>query len=140
MFLKQISGLRHYLKIKLTLWYTGVLTLTLLVALFFLYASVEDYFIKTKDTAIRNEYREFQIIFQEGGVPAVQHEAGVGQVRAAVAARAAGGAREQLEAAALVVGDGAQVAERQPSFSLKKCLVQGTPISTLSGWILSSSK
>ncbi|MCB2167285.1 MAG: HAMP domain-containing protein [Deltaproteobacteria bacterium] len=75
MFLKQISRLRHYLKIKLTLWYTGVLTLTLLVALFFLYSSVENYFIKSKDTAIRNEYKEFQIIFEEGGIPAVQREA-----------------------------------------------------------------
>jgi len=75
MFLKQISLLRHYLKIKLTLWYTGVLTLTLLLALFLLYSSVERYFIKSKDTAIQNEYKEFQIIFWEGGVPAVQREA-----------------------------------------------------------------
>ncbi len=75
MFLKQISHLRHYLKIKLTLWYTGVLTLTLLLALFLLYSSVERYFIKSKDTAIRNEYKEFKILFLEGGVAAVQREA-----------------------------------------------------------------
>jgi heavy metal sensor kinase len=75
MFLKKISQLRHYLKIKLTLWYTGVLTLTLLLALFFLYSSVGSYFIKSKDTSIRNEYKEFQIIFGEGGVAAVQREA-----------------------------------------------------------------
>ncbi len=75
MFLKQISHLRHYLKIKLTLWYTGVLTLTLLLALFLLYSSVERYFIESKDTAIRNEYKEFKILFMEGGVAAVQREA-----------------------------------------------------------------
>lgn len=75
MFLKKISRLRHYLKIKLTLWYTGVLTLTLLLALFMLYSSVGTYLIKSKDTAIRNEYNEFKILFLEGGVAAVQHEA-----------------------------------------------------------------
>jgi len=74
MFLKQISRLRHYLKIKLTLWYAGVLTLTLLLALFFLYTSVETYFIKSKDVAILSEYKEFKILFQHGGVSAVQRE------------------------------------------------------------------
>jgi heavy metal sensor kinase len=74
MFLNRIKRLRHYLKVKLTLWYTGVLTLTLLLALFFLYSSVEAYFIKSKDADIFNQYKEFKILFRNGGIRAIQHE------------------------------------------------------------------
>lgn len=75
MFLKRLSRLRHHLKIKLTLWYTGVLTLTLLSALLVLYSSVVSYFEDRNNETILNEYKEFRVLFDEGGVPAVQREA-----------------------------------------------------------------
>jgi heavy metal sensor kinase len=75
MFLNHLSRLRHNLKIKLTLWYAGVLTLTLLSALFVLYSTVETYFEDLKNETILSEYSEFKVLFQEGGIPAVQREA-----------------------------------------------------------------
>ena len=38
MFLKHLNHLRHNLKFKLTLWYTGILTPALLSALLVLYS------------------------------------------------------------------------------------------------------
>ena len=75
MFLKHLSRQRHALKVKLTLWYTGILTLTLLSALFVLYSTVETYFADRKDEALISEYHEFGVLFQEGGISAIQREA-----------------------------------------------------------------
>jgi heavy metal sensor kinase len=75
MSLKQLSRLRHDLRTKLTLWYTGVLTLTLLCALFVLYLTVRSYFENRSDETILTEYREFHALFQEGGISAFQREA-----------------------------------------------------------------
>jgi heavy metal sensor kinase len=75
MFLRRLSRLRHHLKIKLTLWYTGVLTLTLLSSLLVLYRTVETYFEDRKNDAILSEYKEFRVLFEENGVTAVQREA-----------------------------------------------------------------
>ncbi len=75
MFLKRLSRLRHDLRVKLTLWYTGVLTLTLLSALFVLYSTVQTYFENRRNDAILTEYREFSALFQKDGIPALQREA-----------------------------------------------------------------
>jgi len=75
MFLKHLSRLRQDLKVKLTLWYTGVLTLTLLSALLVLYSTVGTYFSRRQNEALLIEFREFKRLFQEGGIPAVQREA-----------------------------------------------------------------
>jgi heavy metal sensor kinase len=75
MFLNRLRRLRPNLKIKLTLWYTGVLTLTLLSALLVLYSTVQTYFKDQQNNALINEYREFEILFLEGGIPAFQREA-----------------------------------------------------------------
>ena len=75
MSLKRLKGLRHDLRAKLTLWYTGVLTLTLLSALFVLYSTVQTYFENRRNEAILTEYRELRALFQEGGIPALQREA-----------------------------------------------------------------
>ena len=75
MFLRRLNRLRHDLKVKLTLWYTGVLTLTLLSALFVLYSTVRTYFENRINETLLTEYREFHALFQEGGIPAIQREA-----------------------------------------------------------------
>jgi heavy metal sensor kinase len=75
MFLRRLNRLRHDLKVKLTLWYTGVLTLTLLSALFVLYSTVRTYFENRINETLLTEYREFHALFQEDGIPALQREA-----------------------------------------------------------------
>ena len=75
MFLRRLSRLRQDLRVKLTLWYTGVLILTLLSALFVLYSTVRTYFENRSNETLLTEYREFHVLFQEGGIPAIQREA-----------------------------------------------------------------
>jgi heavy metal sensor kinase len=74
MWLRHLIDHRHDLSVRLALWYTGILMVTLTGTLIILYLSMGTYLRHHVDMAMLNELDEFNTLFKEGGLSAVARE------------------------------------------------------------------
>lgn len=74
MFLKRLLNRRHDLSFRLALWYAGILMATLLGTLVILYLYLGTYLRHQVDSALLNELREFNTLYSEGGLAAIERE------------------------------------------------------------------
>lgn len=74
MWLKRLTDHRHDLSVRLALWYTGILTVTLTGALIILYLSMGTYLRQLIDKEMLNELAEFNNLYNAEGLSAVDRE------------------------------------------------------------------
>jgi len=74
MFLERLLNRRQDLSFRLALWYAGILMATLLGTLVILYLYLGNYLRNQVDSAMLNGLREFNTLYSEGGLDAIERE------------------------------------------------------------------
>jgi len=74
MWLKSLIEHRHDLSVRLALWYAGILVVTLAGTLVILYLSMDAYLRNHLDTTMLNGLDEFNTLYREGGLAAIEKE------------------------------------------------------------------